>query len=1322
MHNSPGFFQTYGTLSENAPSYIERPADKALLREIENGELCLVLAPRQTGKSSLIVRTAAGLRKKGINTAIIHITDCGTPKKDTIWFGAIVNQIKHSLKLESDSIDWWKRNKKIAPIQRFANYLEDVVLKEIDGNVVLFFDEIDYALPMYFSDDFFVILRSIYNARAFNPTFKRLIFVLVGALSIDKLIKDRQRTPFNVGRSIELGDFKKEDLNKYIEVLGTNSSEAIERILYWTNGQPNLVQRLSYAYDSMKKAEKGGNDIDEIVKNTFLKNKEHLEKDVHFDYIQSRILGDKKIFRRLLLMYRDLLMGEDIFYDYKNHIQNELKLSGIVSVFDNELVVHNRIYQQIFDLDWVKENLPIDRDIDSVKVSKWVRRFLDKFNRYIKYVFILSPIIAAVIIISLNLELVLSFIKSPMFLFLIGIGIGVFPSIFYIKRRKEIMTIKKAELEAEQEFDRKSLRVRTDEERYRAALREELSHIDLLGSPDIESKTVKLEDAFVSLSISESWRTEERFHSQKKMKNFEMERYLTPEQVMSRAFKKNRLLLIIGDPGSGKTTLLKYYAVSCLDKKYSEFGFNEDVFPLYFPLRDLDFNKENNEPALLPQNLAKWSERHLLNISTDQFHDWLHKRKTLVLLDGLDEISSKEQRRMVCRWVKDMCSGLKNSCFVVTSRATGYRKLDGIELEVPHLRADIMDFSPRQQELFFNRWFRAVFLSQLPPEGMAEQEWKQQQIKHADQRSKTIIEFLNKEENRAVQELAAVPMLIHIMAIIWKDRDYLPKTRLSLYEAALNYLLEYRDRQKNIEPVLQAEEARRVLAPTALWMQEKLKKDEVLKTEMHRYMQPILNTLDDRPKAVVVCENFRDRAGLIADYDKDHYIFRHKSFREFLSALQLVKVSHQVKRIQKLVEYIKDDWWEESLRFFMSKSDDEIFDRFMQGLFKSKVSQELDAHRQTLLQHLVREAPQKKIKSLKEHLNSDSLNSRQRRYVMECLKTIGTPDAIKAIEEADKNKMDDSNRSYAEDILAEASAKTETLIEIPRPEDMEILNSFRNPLEGNVEYIKIPGGTYKYSASVKKVTVPDLYFCKYPVTNQRYRRFISFLAGKEKGLEKVLSLEIYAARLLKFADTIKEYLEYMGKNPGEWMNKFRSRSDDNKKFNGDDQAVVDISWYAARAYCFWLSCLHASLIGDKQLLNGDISGLIYIYRLPTEVEWEWAAGGEPDGSIRKYPWAKDKGEPDKNLANFSKNVGTTTPVDRYPSGVTPLGLMDMAGNVWEWMENLYMEDRNLRALRGGSWNSDNQALRCSVRNDESPDLGLFDVGFRVVRNSSVKKY
>jgi predicted NACHT family NTPase len=308
-----------------------------------------------------------------------------------------------------------------------------------------------------------------------------------------------------------------------------------------------------------------------------------------------------------------------------------------------------------------------------------------------------------------------------------------------------------------------------------------------------------------------------------------------------------------------------------------------------------------------------------------KFRDWLQNRKTLVLLDGLDEIGSKERRRKVCEWVKDMCNGLKNACFVLTSRATGYRKLDGIGLAVRHLRADIMDFSVEQQEEFLRKWFRAACCSELAPEGTSEPEWRVRQIKLADRRSQTIIDYLQKEDNKAMRELAAVPMLLQIMAIIWKEREFLPHNRPDLYDKALDYLLMYRDRRKGIDPLLPIEEARRVLAPTALWMQE-LKKDEAAKGAVHETMQPILDTMKGQLPASVFCGNLRDRAGLIADYDKEHYIFRHKSFREFLSALQLEKEANRENRIETLVEYFKDDWWEEALRFFMSKADDNMFD------------------------------------------------------------------------------------------------------------------------------------------------------------------------------------------------------------------------------------------------------------------------------------------------------------------------------------------------------------------------------------------------------------
>ena len=70
----------------------------------------------------------------------------------------------------------------------------------------------------------------------------------------------------------------------------------------------------------------------------------------------------------------------------------------------------------------------------------------------------------------------------------------------------------------------------------------------------------------------------------------------------------------------------------------------------------------------------------------------------------------------------------------------------------------------------------------------------------------------------------------------------------------------------------------------------------------------------------------------------------------------------------------------------------------------------------------------------------------------------------------------------------------------------------------------------------------------------------------------------------------------------------------------------------------------------------------------------------------------------------------------YPEGATPDGLMDMAGNVWEWMENLYGQKDfpDVRALRGGSWSIEPQDLRCDSRNRNDPVNRNYYYGFRVV--------
>jgi formylglycine-generating enzyme required for sulfatase activity len=356
-----------------------------------------------------------------------------------------------------------------------------------------------------------------------------------------------------------------------------------------------------------------------------------------------------------------------------------------------------------------------------------------------------------------------------------------------------------------------------------------------------------------------------------------------------------------------------------------------------------------------------------------------------------------------------------------------------------------------------------------------------------------------------------------------------------------------------------------------------------------------------------------------------------------------------------------------------------------------------------LRKYLIPSSERKKVLKKLEKLGINSINlfpdeepSRDVDLLMERLKEGYFPEPLE-----DSNQLNNNQRHYKMFI---------------KDTHVERRDYSHNPFEDNVEYIKIPGGTYKYSVSKKMVTVPDLYFCKYPVTNKRYRRFISFLAGKESELLQKLPLELYAEKLLIFAEDINGFKEYLGKQPEEWHKKFRSYYDDNKEFNGDDHPVVAVTWYAARAYCCWLSCLDSAIKGNNRI--EDIKMLPGAYRLPSEVEWEWAAGGNPDGSMRTYPWPEDIGEPNPLLANYNRNVRTTTEVGYYTYGATPHGLMDMAGNVGEWMDNPSSVDSVERAIRGLSLYHSEKYLRCSSR----WPAGVFnlpyncnkDVGFRVV--------
>jgi Tol biopolymer transport system component/tetratricopeptide (TPR) repeat protein len=356
------FFVAGGTLRPDSPSYVERPADNELFNFVQAGEFCYVLTARQMGKSSLMIRTARRLRTQGVHSVIIDLTKIGTDVSVEQWYLGLLTQLKRNLGLSVDLEAWWKSRTALGYVQRFTDFLHDVLLDEVEGQVIIFMDEIDTTLKLAFSDDFFAAVRFIYNARATDANYRRLTFVLLGVATPADLIKDRSRTPFNIGQGIDLNDFSRKDAHVLQEgLLSAYLEEGVtlfDRIFYWTHGHPYLTQKLCLTVAETKDGPWTGGHIDELVERLFLS--QEARKETNLQFVRDNISQVNLNRRQLLTLYRQVYNGKVVPEDDRSLDQNQLKLFGLVRVENGVLKVRNEIYRRVFNQDWIKANMPFE--------------------------------------------------------------------------------------------------------------------------------------------------------------------------------------------------------------------------------------------------------------------------------------------------------------------------------------------------------------------------------------------------------------------------------------------------------------------------------------------------------------------------------------------------------------------------------------------------------------------------------------------------------------------------------------------------------------------------------------------------------------------------------------------------------------------------------------------------------------------------------------------------------------------------------------------------------------------------------------------------
>ncbi len=524
-----------------------------------------------------------------------------------------------------------------------------------------------------------------------------------------------------------------------------------------------------------------------------------------------------------------------------------------------------------------------------------------------------------------------------------------------------------------------------------------------------------------------------------------------------------------------------------------------------------------------------------------------------------------------------------------------------------------------------------------------------------------------------IRRMARTPVMLTALAVVHWNEHRLPEQRAELFESIITWLMRTRAQRPGR---LKADRCRKLLQKLALAMftHKQGRQRQVRLRWAAEALAPEFDATKES-NAIQLADYFlRDEmvdSGIIVERGAQ-LEFWHLSFQEYLAAFEMAGLKDEERTDLLLApDRLYSSEWRELVLLLAGVLYKQGKDK-MEHLIDSIIDQNALPIEKADLPQLAKQAGL--LGSLVRDLSPFEYQPQNPAYAAIMRRIEGIFD------KAAYKKMPVQVRIEAADALGQAGD--------PRLERLEMvyisggrfwMGAQRRDLKGR-NFDPNADESYYDESPVHEVKLSPFYVSKYPITVGQYLRFI-----EDGGYEE----ERYW-QAGNFGDF---------KSPDRWAEQLLYPS----------RPVVYVSWYEAAAYAHWAGG-----------------------RLPSEAEWERAARGPAD-EYRKYPWGDE--EPKPETTNFIESkIGHVTPVGIFPGNSSPEGVMDLAGNVWEWCEDWFSEDYyqscarqgivtdprgpekgDGRVVRGGSFGGLPDYLRCAVRYGSVPQDRDDYLGFRVVR-------